>query len=46
MELFPRTQPRGAERPLRAISRVTATNQVSNDNFDGHPPHQVNLLHR
>ncbi|MFJ1458996.1 bifunctional lysylphosphatidylglycerol synthetase/lysine--tRNA ligase LysX [Nocardia sp. N2S4-5] len=44
VELFPGNLPRGAERPLWAISRVTATILVSNDNFDGHPPHLVNLL--
>ncbi len=44
VELFPGSLPRGAERPLWAVSRVTATILVSNDNFDGHPPHLVNLL--
>lgn len=44
VELFPGSLPRGGERPLWATSRVTATILVSNENFDGHPPHLVNLL--
>nr|WP_024801341.1 bifunctional lysylphosphatidylglycerol synthetase/lysine--tRNA ligase LysX [Nocardia sp. BMG51109] len=44
VELFPGSLPRGAERPLWAVSRVTAAILVSNDNFDGHPPHLVDLL--
>lgn len=44
VELFPGSLPRGAERPLWAVSRVTATILVADNNFDGHPPHPVNLL--
>ncbi|MFI1915857.1 bifunctional lysylphosphatidylglycerol synthetase/lysine--tRNA ligase LysX [Nocardia sp. NPDC020380] len=44
VELFPGSLPDHAERALWAVSRVTATILVSNDNFDGHPPHLVNLL--
>ncbi|WP_425303671.1 bifunctional lysylphosphatidylglycerol synthetase/lysine--tRNA ligase LysX [Nocardia wallacei] len=44
VEVLPGSLPRGAERPLWAVSRVTAAVVVSNDNFDGHPPHLVNLL--
>ncbi|MFJ4656054.1 bifunctional lysylphosphatidylglycerol synthetase/lysine--tRNA ligase LysX [Nocardia sp. NPDC088792] len=44
VELFPGSLPDHAERALWAVSRVTATILVSNDNFDGHPPHPVNLL--
>lgn len=44
VELFPGSLPGGAQRPLWAVSRVTAAILVSNDDFDGHPPHPVNLL--
>ncbi|MBF5002115.1 bifunctional lysylphosphatidylglycerol synthetase/lysine--tRNA ligase LysX [Nocardia sp. BSTN01] len=44
VELFPGSLPRGAQRPLWAVSRVTATILVADNNFDGHPPHVVNLL--
>ncbi|MEV6770923.1 bifunctional lysylphosphatidylglycerol synthetase/lysine--tRNA ligase LysX [Nocardia sp. NPDC051030] len=44
VELFPGTLPSGIQRPLWAVSRVTAAILVSNDNFDGHPKHPVNLL--
>ncbi|WP_459954818.1 bifunctional lysylphosphatidylglycerol synthetase/lysine--tRNA ligase LysX [Nocardia sp. IFM 10818] len=44
IELFPGTLAGGVQRPLWSISRVTAAILVSNENFDGHPPHLVNLL--
>ncbi|NNH73993.1 bifunctional lysylphosphatidylglycerol synthetase/lysine--tRNA ligase LysX [Nocardia uniformis] len=44
VELFPGSLPGGVQRPLWSVSRVTATILVSNENFDGHPPHFVNLL--
>ncbi|KZM69282.1 lysine--tRNA ligase [Nocardia terpenica] len=44
VELFPGTLPRGPERPLWAASRVVPAILFGPDNFDGHPPHFVNLL--
>ena len=44
VELFPGSLPQGAQRLLWAVSRVTATILVADNNFDGHPPHLVNLL--
>ncbi|WP_067532438.1 bifunctional lysylphosphatidylglycerol synthetase/lysine--tRNA ligase LysX [Nocardia crassostreae] len=44
VELFPGSLAGGVQRPLWAISRVTAAILVSNENFDGRPPHLVNLL--
>ncbi|WP_067696830.1 bifunctional lysylphosphatidylglycerol synthetase/lysine--tRNA ligase LysX [Nocardia jejuensis] len=44
VELFPGSLPGGVQRPLWAVSRVTAAILVSNEDFDGHPPHPVNLL--
>ncbi|SUA74828.1 Lysylphosphatidylglycerol biosynthesis bifunctional protein LysX [Nocardia otitidiscaviarum] len=44
VELFPGSLPGGIQRPAWAVSRVTAAILVSNENFDGHPPHFVNLL--
>lgn len=44
VELFPGTLVGGWQRPLWAISRVTGAVLVSNEDFDGHPKHFVNLL--
>lgn len=44
VELLPGSLPHGAQRPLWAVSRVTATILVADNNFDGRPPHPVNLL--
>lgn len=44
VELFPGTLPRGAQRPLWALAKVTATILVGNENWRGRPPHDVNLL--
>ncbi|MCM6776921.1 bifunctional lysylphosphatidylglycerol synthetase/lysine--tRNA ligase LysX [Nocardia sp. CDC159] len=44
IELFPGSLPRGVERPLWSASRVVPAVLFGADNFDGHPPHFVNLL--
>ncbi|MBL1073283.1 bifunctional lysylphosphatidylglycerol synthetase/lysine--tRNA ligase LysX [Nocardia sp. 2] len=44
VELFPGSLVGGWQRPLWAVSRVTGAVLVSNEDFDGHPPHLVNLL--
>nr|WP_246023994.1 bifunctional lysylphosphatidylglycerol synthetase/lysine--tRNA ligase LysX [Nocardia yunnanensis] len=44
VELFPGSLPDHTERALWAVSRVTGAILVSNDDFDGHAPHPVNLL--
>ncbi len=44
VELFPGSLPEDEQRPLWAVSRVTAAILVSNEDFDGHPSHLVNLL--
>ncbi len=44
IELFPGSLPRGPERPLWAAARVVPAILFGDDNFDGHPPHFVNLL--
>ncbi|MCU1640973.1 MAG: Lysine--tRNA ligase [Nocardia sp.] len=44
VQLFPGSLPADEQRPLWAVSRVTGAILVSNDDFDGHPPHLVNLL--
>ncbi|WP_416276973.1 bifunctional lysylphosphatidylglycerol synthetase/lysine--tRNA ligase LysX [Nocardia sp. alder85J] len=44
VELFPGSLPRGPERPLWALAKVTATILVDTNNFDGSPRHWVNLL--
>lgn len=44
VELFPGSLEPGPQRPLWAVSRVTAAILVSNEDFDGKPPHLVNLL--
>ncbi|MBO0854382.1 MAG: bifunctional lysylphosphatidylglycerol synthetase/lysine--tRNA ligase LysX [Nocardia sp.] len=41
IELFPGTLPRGGERPLYAVSKVTAAILVADNNFSGQPPHPV-----
>ncbi|MVU79808.1 bifunctional lysylphosphatidylglycerol synthetase/lysine--tRNA ligase LysX [Nocardia sp. ET3-3] len=44
VELFPGSLPDHTERALWTVSRVTGAILVSNDDFDGHAPHPVNLL--
>ncbi|MFB7877183.1 bifunctional lysylphosphatidylglycerol synthetase/lysine--tRNA ligase LysX [Nocardia sp. NPDC056064] len=45
VELFPGSLPAdGWQRPLWSLYRVTAAVLVDNENFDGMPPHWVNLL--
>ncbi|MGV9674448.1 bifunctional lysylphosphatidylglycerol synthetase/lysine--tRNA ligase LysX [Nocardia sp. NPDC003482] len=44
VELFPGTLPRGPQRPLWAAARVIPAILFGTDNFDGRPPHPVNLL--
>ncbi|MEU4597935.1 bifunctional lysylphosphatidylglycerol synthetase/lysine--tRNA ligase LysX [Nocardia sp. NPDC023988] len=44
VELFPGSLPRGAQRPLWAVSRVTAAVLIDNEHFDGHPPGWVDFV--
>ncbi|MGW4241924.1 bifunctional lysylphosphatidylglycerol synthetase/lysine--tRNA ligase LysX [Nocardia sp. NPDC004722] len=44
VELFPGSLPDHTERALWAATRVTGAILVPNEDFDGHPPHPVNLL--
>ncbi len=44
VELFPGSLPRGVQRPLWSVYRVTAAVLVDNEHFDGHPRPFVNFL--